>query len=65
MRFSIIFGKRLDKYREIFPQDVVILNNLFAQQLMKNFLQYKREGLVKFELDVDLLEFVKGKKIQR
>ena len=32
---------------------------------MGNFLQYKKEGLEKFELDADLLEFVKGKKLQR
>ena len=32
---------------------------------MGNFLQYKKEGLEKFELDADLLEFVKGRKLQR
>ena len=32
---------------------------------MGNFLQYKKEGLKKFELEADLLEFVKGKKLQR
>ena len=32
---------------------------------MGNFLQYKKEGLEKFELDDDLLEFVKGRKLKR
>ena len=59
------FKKRSDKYRDIFPQDVAILSDLFAQQLMGNFLQYKKGGLEKFELDADLLEFVKGRKLQR
>ncbi|KAL5581160.1 hypothetical protein UlMin_013602 [Ulmus minor] len=32
---------------------------------MRNFLQYKKVGLEKFELDADLLEFIKGRKLQR
>ena len=32
---------------------------------MGNFLQYKREGLAKFELNANLLNFVNGKKLQR
>ena len=38
---------------------------MFVQQLMGNFLQYKKEGLEKFKLDADLLEFIKGRKLQR
>ena len=30
---------------------------------MGNFLKYKKEGLVKFELNADLPKFVKGKKL--
>lgn len=59
------YRKRLDKYRDIFSQDVAILSDLFAQQLIENFLQHKKEGLKNFELDANVLEFVKGKKLQR
>ena len=59
------YRKWSNKYIDIFPQDVAILSDLFAQQLMGNFLQYKKDGLEKFELDADLLEFVKGRKLQR
>ena len=41
------------------------MNDLFAQQLIGNFLEYKRQGLQHFVLDVDLVDYIKGKKVQR
>ena len=60
-----LLRKRIDKYRDLLPQDVVIMNDLFAQMLIGNFLEYKREGLAKFILDAELIDYAKGKKIQR
>ncbi|KAL5563696.1 hypothetical protein UlMin_033443 [Ulmus minor] len=57
--------KRSHKYKDLFPQDVAIMNDLFCQQLMGNFLEYKRQGRQNFVLDADLVDYIKGKKVQR
>ncbi|KAL5543036.1 hypothetical protein UlMin_010746 [Ulmus minor] len=41
------------------------MNDLFCQQLMGSFLEYKRQGRKIFVLDADLVDYVKGKKLQR
>ena len=58
-----LLRKRTYKYRDLFPQDVAIMNDLFAQMLLGNFLEYRREGLAKFMLDGELIDYAKGKKI--
>ena len=48
---------------DLFPQDVAIMNDLFVQLLMGNFLEYKRQGVQNFVLGSDLVDYAKGKKV--
>ena len=59
------FRKRSDKYRDIFPQNVAILSDLFSQVLAGQYGNFLEVGMKKFSFGEDLLGFTHGKKIQK